>query len=484
MSTAASSTTTSSDGVGAHRRQPWRENVEALIVAISVALLFKYFILEISKIPSGSMQPTLMGSPQTQVFDRVLVDKLSMRMRDPERFEIIVFKHPIEHSRIMVKRLVGMPGEELRVFNGDLWTRPLSSDGETASEWKLLRRPEVIQESAWRSIDRLDPKLSSWKQVLGDSSWRFHGRDVQASGPGRMRFRADSDSIRDGYTDGYPDALRDSIQPQDPRMLRGISDVGDLRVSADLTAAPELEAAVVLLTEDVFAYEFTLPGPAATPDARPSIEVRERGKVVTTLVAEAPFALDAGRSVHFAAWNLDDRLGFQIGEQEALSVDVSAVSSQRSSVFLELKGGGGSLEDLQVERDIYYLAPNGRSWTVEIPEGHYVVLGDNTQDSADSRDWRAQTWTLRDADGSTFEVTGNFRDRGENPTRVKGPDGRRLTRFRDRYGEIYWFPSDQGEAHLPYHSPLVPRELIQGRAVATFWPLKPWKKIWRLGWLH
>src|SRR5262245_25286422 len=96
-------------------RHRWRENIEALVMAIVVALLFKYFVLEISKIPSGSMQPTLMGNPETGVFDRTLVDKLAYQFRDPRRFEIVVFKHPLERSRIMVKRLVGMPGEELKI---------------------------------------------------------------------------------------------------------------------------------------------------------------------------------------------------------------------------------------------------------------------------------------------------------------------------------------------------------------------------------
>ena len=75
-------------------RHPWRENVEAILMAVVVALTLKYFFLEISKIPSGSMQPTLMGSPEAKVFDRVLVDKMSYCYRDPERFEIVVFKHP------------------------------------------------------------------------------------------------------------------------------------------------------------------------------------------------------------------------------------------------------------------------------------------------------------------------------------------------------------------------------------------------------
>ena len=40
-------------------------------------------------------------------------------------------------------------------------------------------------------------------------------------------------------------------------------------------------------------------------------------------------------------------------------------------------------------RDIYYLPHVGPQWQVEIPEGHYVMLGDNTLDSADSREWRS-----------------------------------------------------------------------------------------------
>ena len=41
--------------------RPWRENIEAITVSVIVIVLFKYFVLEAYKIPTGSMQPTLMG---------------------------------------------------------------------------------------------------------------------------------------------------------------------------------------------------------------------------------------------------------------------------------------------------------------------------------------------------------------------------------------------------------------------------------------
>ena len=71
------------------------ENVEALAIAIVMALILKYFLIEAYKIPTGSMQPQIMGDPPTGVFDRVLVNKLVYLLRGPERFEVVVFRKPL-----------------------------------------------------------------------------------------------------------------------------------------------------------------------------------------------------------------------------------------------------------------------------------------------------------------------------------------------------------------------------------------------------
>ena len=104
------------------RKRPWRDNIEAMTMAIVMAVMLKYFVVEAYKIPTGSMQPTLMGNEDTGIFDRILVDKLSFHLRDPERFEIVVFKYPLDRSKNFIKRLVGMPGEHFRIAEGDLWT--------------------------------------------------------------------------------------------------------------------------------------------------------------------------------------------------------------------------------------------------------------------------------------------------------------------------------------------------------------------------
>ncbi len=493
------------------KKHPWRENLEAITMAIAVALLFKTFILEVSKIPSGSMQPTLMGSAITGVNDRVLVDKLSFQFRDPKRFEIVVFKHPLERSRVMVKRLVGMPNEEFRIEHGDLWTRP----GPDA-EWTVLQRPDSVMDEMWKRIDRNDPTRSSWELASGDA-WRISGRNVTARGNGRARFRPNERSIRDTYVDGYHDSLRAEISSAikqrndgigDPEKKIGVQHVGDLKLECDLTVLPGTEHVAVVLTEGVRTYEFKLPGPAAEAGATPEIRVRDSelysggdaapARRPERIEQAAPLRLEAKESYDLSVRNLDDRLRLDLDGETLLEVDVDPAVDQRSSVSLVVRGDGADFEDLHLYRDVHYLL-QGMRGPIEIPAGHYFMLGDNTQDSADGRQWQVVRMEWTDADGVEHSARGNHRPQPPNPSRataalgraqglnpIYGEDSKGVAYygFRDEWGNHDWFPREGSAPGLPAPAPVVPRHLIQGRALAVFWPLKPHEGLWRLGWLH
>jgi hypothetical protein len=192
----------------------------------------------------------------------------------------------------------------------------------------------------------------------------------------------------------------------------------------------------------------------------------------------------------FAAQNLNDRLTLTLDGETLAELDIPANKNQHSTVQIGFEGGGGELDDLQVLRDTYYASLQD-AWSVEIPEGNYVMLGDNTLDSADSRLWEEQTIHMQG--GS--ERRGNYRHR-ENPVPGAGEYGDQV-RFKDTWGEVEWFPRNRvkSEAAIRFEGllselgpirrePLVPRSLIQGRAVAVFWPLQPTRRLWRLAWLH
>jgi signal peptidase I len=81
------------------------------IVAVAVALLIQAFLVKPYRIPSESMENTLL------IGDRVLVDRISWRFSEPQRGEITVF-HPPFSGPVLIKRIVGMPGDVISLRDG------------------------------------------------------------------------------------------------------------------------------------------------------------------------------------------------------------------------------------------------------------------------------------------------------------------------------------------------------------------------------
>ena len=121
------------------RRTPLRTAVEYVVlaaVAIAVALLIQAFLVKPYRIPSPSMEDTLL------VGDRVLVDRISWRFSDPERGDIVVFRSPMP-GPVLIKRIVGMPGDTLSLRDGAVYV-----DGRRLDEpyvRKVDGRPEPTQ---------------------------------------------------------------------------------------------------------------------------------------------------------------------------------------------------------------------------------------------------------------------------------------------------------------------------------------------------
>ena len=89
----AQPTPITSEGPPPRKSRFWRELPFLILIALVLALLIKTFLVQAFFIPSGSMERTLHGCPGCSG-DRVLVNKLVYRLRDPHRGEIVVFRGP------------------------------------------------------------------------------------------------------------------------------------------------------------------------------------------------------------------------------------------------------------------------------------------------------------------------------------------------------------------------------------------------------
>jgi signal peptidase I len=85
------------------------------VVAIALALAVQAYAVKPFRIPSASMASTLRPG------DRVLVNRVVYHLRDPHRGDVIVFRYPKDLAVVFIKRVVGVPGDTLRVVSGRLF---------------------------------------------------------------------------------------------------------------------------------------------------------------------------------------------------------------------------------------------------------------------------------------------------------------------------------------------------------------------------
>ena len=103
------------------RMQIFREYVNSFAVAIVLALFIRSFFVQAFKIPSGSMEPTLL------IGDHILVNRFIygfrvpftrikfLEFQEPRRADIIVFKYPEDPSKDFIKRVIGLPGDTVEI---------------------------------------------------------------------------------------------------------------------------------------------------------------------------------------------------------------------------------------------------------------------------------------------------------------------------------------------------------------------------------
>src|SRR5271165_7242899 len=115
-----------------------REYAEAIVIAFGLAIFIRTFFVQAYKIPSGSMEPTLL------IGDHILVNKIIFGLRMPDsifgleipglplgkyvfhlepvhRGDVVVFVFPPDRTKDFIKRVIGVAGDTIAVKNGAVW---------------------------------------------------------------------------------------------------------------------------------------------------------------------------------------------------------------------------------------------------------------------------------------------------------------------------------------------------------------------------
>ncbi|AGA26244.1 signal peptidase I [Singulisphaera acidiphila] len=546
------------------KKEGHRETIEAIVVAMILALLVRGFEAEAFVIPTGSMAPTLMGRhkevtcpqckfvysvnasgeeggggqplgiggfrfrgnaegrPGSRVVagtcvncrfhadltgeptfngDRILVMKFNYDMpflpgaSVPERWDVVVFRYPEEPEVSYIKRLVGLPGENLRIWHGNIyikrsgqkdyeiarkplkhqramammvyddrhraaamWNKPewLRWTSTTPTTWKegvtgsysIAAKPGEVAELRYRN---LVPDPEQWEAILNEQELPRKPRPTL---------------ITDFYS--YNTNQSSNFRSDDSGALAHPDWVGDLSLSARLDVK---EAKGIVQFELV---EGGVINRAEIDLAEGTVNLVHNGKPLNE--GRATVAVGVGsHDIHFA--NFDNRLslvvdgkpifGDGLAYEDNLETPVLPTVADLAPAAVRAEGASVGVSDLVLKRDIYYTLTPGHPdydsfWdddhiprtTVElfdnlanpsrfaflanlppkdyqIGEDRFLMLGDNSPMSRDSRGWN-------------------------------NDDRRRLSIPIDEPG-AGWDTSDRASWE-------VPRNLLTGKAFFVYWP--------------
>ena len=145
------------------------EVIKIIVVALVIIIPVRYYLFQPFFVKGASMEPTFNDG------DYVLIDELSYNFRDLKRGEVIIFRAPPDHSQFYIKRVIGLPSEQIEVKdNKILIFNKQNPQGFILDESGYL-------DSSVLTLGDLKEKLGEHEYfVLGDN--RLHSSDSRSWG--------------------------------------------------------------------------------------------------------------------------------------------------------------------------------------------------------------------------------------------------------------------------------------------------------------
>jgi signal peptidase I len=386
---------------------------------------------ERSKCPNCGESVDLSAAPEIPG-DRVLVDKTVYSLRPPRRWEVAVFRCPVDDTKPYVKRVVGLPGELVLLAdgdayaNGELLRKNLSQVRETAVPVFDMRfAPPGGWHARWLVEPVVDPKLPPAgppagpkppdETILRDSALFLDAAATPDTAVGLTYRHWQFDTKAD-------DAVRDWLAYNGPPTERSNTPVHDFALSFDLevlggsgTVACRLGDGGDHVTAELGAGFAVLGSveevPAPPPPKGKKANPPPPPKPATQETVGAGVPLEVGKTYR-VEFSFVDRRGILAvnGVEVASPLDLPPKPKGRRAVDRPLqigaRGMSVAVRNLKLFRDIHYRTDgrNTKEPGCQLGPDEYFMLGDNSADSQDSREWKTPGVPAADFIGKPFLI--------------------------------------------------------------------------------
>lgn len=432
--------------VGKNRIIEITNTLEWLVTAFMLAFVFRAFIMEAFRIPTGSMADTLKGAhfrlrcnqcaykydyglgnfglprdtmpygplqprpsrcPSCGHYqttggvmpiangDRILVLKCIYQFFEPKRWDVVVFKNPLDPTINYIKRLIALPEETVEIIDGDIYING-----------QISRKPPKVQNELWMPVYDNDyqparPKEPSfnnhpWQQPfrnIGSSNWM-----LDENNPTIFRLDSPPDRIDSLiYDAAIGNELRATYAYDDIRAYEYMPFCSDLTVRFYL--APDKPQGRIGIALSKYRTRYK----AWVDFAGQMLIEAETGTKTVELTSKLiePPVPNVPAPVKFA--NVDHQLIFEFGS-EKLTYDLGREPNDAGERITDIQpqikifgSGRLTLSHIAVFRDIHYTGRKSlnRSNRARATEGNpftlgkdeFFVLGDNSPNSEDCRWW-------------------------------------------------------------------------------------------------
>lgn len=354
--------------------------------------------------------------------DAIWVDRASLAARPIRRWEVVAARAHDDPERLIVKRVVGLPGETIAFKDGDLLVDGRRVPRTPARQYAMA---QPVFDLAWfdkpgmeryleRSMDISDCKQWAFDRERTALSYRGNAADCS---PKLMdwitwRHRPTAPGVAEpGPADpsslpGIPVGDRGAFHQTSGTPVTPLQSVGDLAVETRISwrEQPDVEGQFAMRLTRGDCYIEVLFEPAVqritvTSNA-PNFLPAEAYLIEGENGGSASFWGSASRQRTFFLSMFDRRCTLVVDGQEVLQCECELRHNSQVSANQEIaigaRGGEWEVETFRVMRDVHYAVPraSGKPW--RLGEDEYFLVGDNAAFSIDSRNWSPQAGVPRE----------------------------------------------------------------------------------------